>query len=98
MPVIEEMPSGVEAAWKERRNGSGDLPLTVAVKADIGPDGAVGERWVVADGSAVRVFTSDGNGQARVDLDLPLEKITDFRTEHLVGGGSLLAERGTDLV
>ncbi|HVK04151.1 MAG TPA: ABC transporter ATP-binding protein [Armatimonadaceae bacterium] len=98
MPVIEEMPSGVEAAWKERRNGSGDLPLTVAVKADIGPDGAVGERWVVADESAVRVFTSDGNGQARVDLDLPLEKITDFRTEHLVGGGSLLAERGTDLV
>ncbi len=97
MPLLEEMPPSVDATLREERNGSGDTPLEVAVKADIGTDGNLGERWVVVDRDRVRVLTPNGVS-AHVDLAVPLEDIQSARTENLVGGGALLVGKGTDIV
>ena len=94
MPLVEELPSSVETALKQLRNGSGDLPLIVAIKADLAPDGSLGERWVVADAETVRVLSGTGDQQ----LTLPFSEIKSARTDQLVGGGSLLAQKGSDLV
>ncbi len=96
--LADALPVSVETALRERRNGTGDQPLVVSVKTDIGADGKIGERWVVADTHAVRVLSQNGDGRARIDADLPLADVIDFRTENLVGGGALLAQRGTDVV
>ena len=102
MALVEEMPSSVAATVKAQRNGSGDNPLTVAVKADIGQNGDLGERWVVVDEQTVRVLSTTANGttneETRVDLTLPLSEVTSSRTENLVGGGALLVGRGTDSI
>jgi ATP-binding cassette subfamily B protein len=98
MALVEELPSSVEATLKAQRNGSGDEPLTVAVKADITPDGSLGERWVVVDSAHVRVLSPNGDGQAHVDLTLPLSDVNSSRTENLVGGGALLVGRGSDTI
>lgn len=94
MPLVEELPSSIESALKSLRNGSGDLPLTVAIKADLASDGSLGERWVVADARFVRVLSGAGDQQ----IVLPFSQIKSARTDQLVGGGALLAQKGSDLV
>ena len=94
MPLVEELPPSVESALKMQRNGSGDLPLTIAIKADLAPDGKLGERWVVADEKDIRVLGPEGEPQ----LLLPLAQLNGFQTEQLVGGGALFAQRGTDRI
>ena len=95
MALVEELPPSVEATLRSERNGSGDDPLAVAVKADIGGDGNLGERWVVVDAEKVRVLTPNGT-KAHVDLSVPLSDIQFARTENLVGGGALTVGKGTD--
>jgi ATP-binding cassette subfamily B protein len=94
MPLVEDLPSAVESALKTLRNGSGDQPLTVAIKADLAPDGSLGERWVVADDLFVRVLSGAGDQQ----IVLPFSEIKSARTDQLVGGGALLAQKGSDLI
>lgn len=98
MALVQELPTSVETTLKSQRNGHGDEPLTVAVKADITSGGNLGERWVIADRDAVRVFSPNGGETAHLDLTLPLSEITGARTENLVGGGALIASRGNDSV
>lgn len=99
MALVEELPQSVAETLKVQRNGSGDEPLTIAVKADIDSNGVLGERWVVVDSKYVRVLTApEDGGSARVDLTLPLTELDSSRTENLVGGGSLLVGRGSDVV
>ena len=94
MPLVEELPSPIESALKKLRNGSSELPLTVAIKADLGPDGSLGERWVVADSEFVRVLSGAGDQQ----IVLPFSEIKSARTDQLVGGGALLAQKGSDVI
>ena len=94
MPLVEELPPSVASALKTARNGSGDLPLTVAIKADLASDGTLGERWVVADEKDIRVLSESGAQQ----IVLRLAEIKGARTEQLVGGGALLAQKGSDVV
>ena len=98
MALIEELPPLVEQTLRVHRNGTGDDPLTVAVRTDIAPDGQLGERWIVADAHAVRVLTPGDNGTMRLDLAVPLSEIRSARTETLVGGGALVVSRGSDTV
>nr|CAA9287729.1 Efflux ABC transporter, permease/ATP-binding protein [uncultured Armatimonadetes bacterium] len=97
MPLIEELPPSVEATLRQERNGHGDEPPALAVKADIGKDGNLGERWVVVDAEMVRVLTPNGT-RAHVDVEVPLSDIAFARTENLVGGGALAVGKGTDAV
>jgi hypothetical protein len=53
---------------------------------------------VVVDPETVRVLSPNGGDAAHVDLELPLAEIQSARTETLVGGGALIAARGTDTV
>jgi ATP-binding cassette subfamily B protein len=94
MPLVEELPPTIETALKHQRNGSGDLPLTVAIKADLAPDGQLGERWVVADEKTVRVLGQNGEAQ----LSLSLSELNGAQTEQLVGGGALFVEKGSDRI
>ena len=84
MPLLEELPLGVLDALKNQRNGHGDTPLNVAVKADISEDGNLGERWITVDNDAIRVYGShishssnnsnNSNGNAKeVHLETKLE-------------------------
>jgi hypothetical protein len=94
MPLVEEFPTSVASALAALRNGSAEEPLHVAVKTDIGPDGRLGERWIVVDGEAVRVFSPNGDATAHLDIALPLSEIKSTATESLVGGGALVADLG----
>lgn len=94
MPLVEELPQSIESALKTQRNGTSDLPLTVAIKADIAPDGKLGERWVVADAQTIRVLSDTGEPQ----LTLPLAELNGAQTEQLVGGGALFVQRGSDRI
>ncbi len=97
MALVEELPPSVETTLRTERNGSGGDPLAVAVKADIGSDGNLGERWVVVDADTVRVLTPNGT-RARVDVSVPLTEIRFAQTENLVGGGALAVGKGTDAI
>jgi ATP-binding cassette subfamily B protein len=96
MALLEELPPSVETTLKEVRNGTGHLPLAAAVKADLGIDGMLGERWVVVDQDALRVLTPNGDERAHVDLEVPLGEIRGASTENLVGGGALTVARGSE--
>ena len=98
MPVVEEIPAGVEKTLTTERNGTAGEPLTAAVRVDIGINGAIGERWVIVDRNAVRVLSPNGASGAHLDLTLPLSGIDGARTENLIGTGALLVSRGTDTV
>ncbi len=94
MPLVEELSPLVESALKTQRNGSGDLPLTVAIKADLAPDGTLGERWVIADEKDIRVLGPAGEPQ----LTIPLAGLSGAQTEQLVGGGALFVQKGSDRI
>jgi ATP-binding cassette, subfamily B, bacterial len=97
-PLVQPLPPAVEISLRTCRNGSSENPLNVAVQTDIGANGQLGERWIVVDEQAVRVFSPNGDAAAHLDLDIPLNDLTDPKTETLVGGGALIARRGSDLV
>jgi len=67
------------------------------VKADIGGDGTLGERWIVVDQDMVRVLTPNGT-RAHVDLEVSLSDINGAKTENLVGGGALTVGKGSDTI
>jgi ATP-binding cassette, subfamily B, bacterial len=94
MPLVEELSPLVESALKTQRNGSSDLPLTVAIKADLAPDGTLGERWVIADEKDIRVLGPAGEAQ----LTLAIAGLSGAQTEQLVGGGALFVQRGSDRI
>ncbi len=101
MALLEELPAPVETTLKAHRNGTGGEPLDIAVKTDLGPDGNLGERWIVVDKHAVRVLTPGVNGhsgETHVDITVPLAEIRSARTDSLVGGGALVVDRGSDTV
>lgn len=98
MPLLEELPAPVDTALRAIRNGSGDQPLSVAVRTDLDRSGTLADRWVVADSEALRVFATGEGDTARLEMTVPLEGVTGARTETLVGGGALVLSRGSDLV
>jgi ATP-binding cassette subfamily B protein len=98
MPLVEELPPAVEKTLREQRNGSGDEPLTLTIKTDIGADGNLGERWVVVDKQMVRVLSPNGGEKAHLDLAVPLSEVSGARTDNLVGGGALTLARGLDTI
>ncbi len=91
--LLEDMPSSIEQTLQEHRNGSGEEPPSLVIKADLLPNGFIGERWVVLDSQAVRVLSSNSQDVAggRLEIELPLEEIASSETENLVGGGALIA-------
>jgi ATP-binding cassette subfamily B protein len=97
-PLVQPLPAEVETALRVHRNGTADDPIHISIKTDIGADGQLGERWIVVDDHAVRVFSPNGDAAAPLDLDVPLSDLGETKTETLVGGGSLIARKGSDLV
>ncbi len=91
MPLLEELPVNLSRQLAVHRNGTGDLPLHVAVQTDRLANGDFGSRWLVADTNALRVYT--GAGEADPDLTLRFADLASVRDEAMVGGGSLLAVR-----
>ncbi|MES2461008.1 MAG: hypothetical protein V4671_10520, partial [Armatimonadota bacterium] len=91
--LLEEMPSSIEQTLQAHRNGSGEEPLSLVIKADLLPNGLIGERWIVLDSQAVRVLSSNAQDVAsgRLEMELPVEDISSAETENLVGGGALIA-------
>ena len=99
MPLLEELPQNIQNTLQTARNGTGDEPLTIAVKTDIGASGDMGERWVIVDKHAVRVLSANGDkNAAHLDLAVPMSEIASAKTENLVGGGALTLSRGADAV
>lgn len=98
MPLVQELPPSVDAALREHRNGTSGEPLQIAVPTDIAADGALGERWVVVDSHALRVYSPNGATDAHLDLTLPLEDVSGASAESLVGGGALLVDRGSERI
>jgi ATP-binding cassette subfamily B protein len=68
---------------------SDDHGLSMALASDIAADGTFGERWLLVDERHVRVFSPDGEGPAKLDLDVPLSDLKLARAEMLVGNGVL---------
>jgi ATP-binding cassette, subfamily B, bacterial len=98
MALLKELPPGVETALREHRNGTSGEPLRVALPTDIAADGTLGERWLVVDDHALRVYSPNGAEGARLDLAVPLAQIAGASAESLVGGGALVVERGSERV
>jgi ATP-binding cassette subfamily B protein len=93
MPLLEELPKELSQTLAAHRNGTGDLPLQVAVQSDRVANGDFGSRWLVADSKALRVYTVGDTGKSSLDLTLPLVDVESVRDEAMVGGGSLFAVR-----
>jgi hypothetical protein len=91
--LLEDMPSSIEQTLQAHRNGTGEEPLSLVIKADLLPSGQIGERWVVLDSHAVRVLSSETpeSPVGKVEIALPLETVASAETENLVGGGALVA-------
>jgi hypothetical protein len=91
--LLEEMPSSIEQTLQAHRNGTGEEPLSLVIKADLLPNGLIGERWVVLDSQAVRVLSAETADVplGQVEIALPLESLASAETENLVGGGALIA-------
>jgi ATP-binding cassette subfamily B protein len=62
--------------------------IQIAVKSDLGPDGAFGEQWLLVDPQDLWVFARD-NGRAALRHRVPLQTIEDARVERCVGNGLL---------
>ncbi len=70
--------------------GVASSSIRLSAEADLATDGRFGERWVVlADDRVLTVASEDG--EARVQRDLALTDIDEFKLESLVGGGVLQA-------
>ncbi len=94
MPLLEELPQELSRTLAVHRNGTGSLPLQVAVQSDRVANGDFGSRWLVADSHALRVYTVEGEGgKSNLDLTLPFADVESIRDEGMVGGGSLFATR-----
>ncbi|MBC8143538.1 MAG: zinc ribbon domain-containing protein, partial [Armatimonadetes bacterium] len=94
MPILQELPTELSQTLAKHRNGTGDLPIHVAVQTDRLASGDFGSRWLVADANALRVYTSDKDGtKAGLDATIKLSEIVSVRDEPMVGGGSLLVKR-----
>ncbi|MBC8102492.1 MAG: ABC transporter ATP-binding protein [Cytophagales bacterium] len=91
--LLEEMPSSVEQTLQAHRNGTGDTPMSLVIKADLLPNGQIGERWVAIDPQMVRVLSSEASqaSASQVEIALPFPEIASAETENLVGGGALIA-------
>lgn len=94
MPILQELPTELSQTLAKHRNGTGDLPLHVAVQTDRLANGNFGSRWLVADSNALRVYTEGRDGdRAGLDTTIKLSEIASVRDEPMVGGGSLLVRR-----
>ena len=94
MPILQELPTELSETLAAHRNGTGDLPLHVAVQTDRLANGDFGARWLVADSNALRLYTAEKDGtKAGLDTTVRLSEIASVRDEPMVGGGSLLLKR-----
>ena len=93
MPILETPPDSVQEVLRVPRRDEQAQAYTpeprLSMPADILPDGRYGERWLVVDQTHLRVLTSQPDGPARVDLDVPLSELKEARTDTLVGSGAL---------
>ncbi|MCJ7752619.1 MAG: ABC transporter ATP-binding protein/permease [Armatimonadetes bacterium] len=64
--------------------------VRASAQSDLAPDGRFGERWVVLTDDRLLVVEQHG-GEPRVETDLPLKGVSEFKIENLVGGGVLQA-------
>ena len=86
--IREELPEPVEAALAARLDP--DERRLISLYADITPAGDYGDQWLVATDRRVARITSV-NGEARVEVDLPLREVRRIRLRDFIGGGSLEA-------
>jgi ATP-binding cassette, subfamily B, bacterial len=87
MPLSEPLPEQIQNALTRAENETAD-PL-IAFPTDIASDGRFGEEWLVLTGKNLYVFSPNGGPVADVQHAVPLQQITDARTEMLVGNGVL---------
>jgi ATP-binding cassette, subfamily B, bacterial len=74
----DPLPEGVELPEEPR----------LCVKADLLPDGAFGEEWLVVTGDRVLVYGPNGVGPGP-RLDFPLAEVSEPEVRLLIGGGAL---------
>jgi ATP-binding cassette, subfamily B, bacterial len=96
MPLLEELPKNITNALQDSRDGQLVPPLSVAVKTDIDKNGKMGERWIVVDNEAIRVYS--GKNGADLEKNIAIKDIKGAKTESLVGGGALYVQKGSDVI
>jgi len=85
----EPLPAPVESKVQEQLEA--DEQIRWHRRADIGPDGRFGERWLLV--SDRRLWVVDPNhGQPEVELELPLSHIRRVEVEPYLGSGVLRIE------
>jgi ATP-binding cassette subfamily B protein len=87
MPLRDELPTTLEPLVP---SCDGDVPLRVSVATDLDAEGRYAERWLAVTKDRLLVLEPN-HGRPKVALDVPLEKISGFRTQPLVGSGLLEA-------
>ena len=94
MPILETPPDSVQKVLRQPREDGAQTYTPeprLSIPADVLPDGQYGERWLVVDQTHLRVLTTQSDGAARTDLDLPLSELREVRADTLVGVGVLSA-------
>lgn len=88
MPLREEMPTSLERLLPPSAATNGGLKVSVGV--DLDPDGRYAERWLAVTADRILVMQPE-NGRSSVQLDIPLEHVSEVKTLPLVGAGILEA-------
>lgn len=89
----EALPKDV-AAWLYGTLEDGE-EVTACLLADIGPEGEFEERWAfLTDRRLLVAHTENGDGEAEVMLDLPLERIEEAEVRQYVGSSALVVRDG----
>jgi ATP-binding cassette subfamily B protein len=82
--------NGHKPAAQEEHDTEAPKAPRISAPADIAADGSYGVRWLIVDETDVRVVTPAEDGEAHVDISVPLADIVDARSEMLVGMGVLV--------
>jgi ATP-binding cassette subfamily B protein len=88
MPLREDMPEDLEGLLPPGATQNG--ALKVSVGSDLDEDSRYGRRWLAVTSDRILVM-EPANGHSSVSLDLPLDKVTEVKTQPMVGAGLLEA-------
>ncbi|HEX2033984.1 MAG TPA: ABC transporter transmembrane domain-containing protein [Chloroflexota bacterium] len=84
MPIADALPAAAEQQWRAIAAPDEEVMLTVA--SDLTTRGDYGPRWLVITNKRVIVLPEVDEAEPQ---HLPLDALTDAKTEALVGGGRL---------
>jgi len=93
--IQEELPEAVER--EAQRLVEPEERRIVSLSTDIAADGTYGDRWLLVTDRRLVTFVPE-DGQARVELDLPLSELRGVRLRDFIGNGSLEAVTETGAV